>query len=279
MSERVIIEKTKLTDLADSIRDKSGETRKLTLEDLKTAVDGLRDDQSIALLTNTATEYNNETITGLREHAFYGNSALKTVKLPALTTLGAYCFAYSGITSIQTGKIETIAAGAFMGTQIQDATEFIANATKIEDYAFQNSQIGGTIELGPNIKTFGSNVFSGTQMEELIFNNSRISPYFVFGYFKGEKLTTVKLKNTDGIYSSKKDIGTPKLSKVWISDTVAQKYHGGTGGLFWGAPSDLQIYVEGSAVSSSWPADWDMINASTRATIHYNVTEEEFDKL
>ena len=280
MSERVTIEKTKLSNLADAIREKSGKAATMTLAEMTTTVEGLEKDKTPELLTNTLTAYSNSDITSLREHAFYGSSALKTIKLPALTTLGAYCFAYSGATTIETGKIETITDGAFLGSQLQDATDILANATTIMDYAFQNSQIGGTVEIGENVKKVGSYAFQNTQMEKLVFNTKNVCPYFSFGYYRdNSKLTTIKLKKVNYLYGNKSSINNPNVVKAWLGTQVTKQSFSGTGGLFYGASSDLQIYVEASKVPDAWPTDWDLIDASTHATVHYNVTEEEFDKL
>ena len=260
MSERIIVEKSKITALADSIRTNTGRTEKLTLDEVANIVASLKD-YSGFLLTDTLEEYSNDTLTALKEYAFYKNTKLTNVDLPKLTEIPAYAFAYTGLTNVDLANITNIGKGAFLGS----------------NYAGEAIVKDG----------YGQYIFQSTKITELEYNNSKGGYYSEYNFVDCTELEKVKLRTA--IYFGSTDNlsylqNCTKLKKVWLSKTAAAKpYYGSTsGGLLFGAPTDLEFYVEADAMTGyGWKEStaWTLLATDTYATVHYGITEEEFDKL
>lgn len=257
MSEKIIVEKAKITALAEAVRTNTGSTDKLTLDEIAEIVEGLKD-YSAFLLSDTLEEYNNDILTSLKEYAFYKNTKLASVSLPKVTEVPAYAFAYTGLTDFN-----------------------FSNVSKIDDYAFLNSELTGTVTVKDG---YGNYIFNGTKIKQLIFNNASSGFYAEKQLQDCAAIKTVKLRT--GMYFSNYNAlqNCTNLKKVWISkEAVAKSYYGSTGkGLFFGAPTDLEYYVEADAMTGyGWKdsTEWTLLATDTYATVHYGITEEEFDKL
>ena len=132
----------KLTAIGDAIREKTGGTAELTLDQMVTEIGGITGggevDTSVVnnIITRSITSYTNNRVTELRSSAFNGSSKLQTVSLPkvikigdnvfgncsVLTSLdiplvtetGSSCFSFcSVLTEIDLQYLTTLGSGAF----------------------------------------------------------------------------------------------------------------------------------------------------------------------
>lgn len=134
---------TALTDIADSIRAKTGKTDPLTIELMPSEIEGISGggaDHSVedAIITRSITgDYENDRITTVGENAFYACRALTSVNLkncveiqdgafqtclgltnvnvPELTTLGASAFYNSGLLTFNGPLVTSIGNRCFQG--------------------------------------------------------------------------------------------------------------------------------------------------------------------
>ena len=94
---KVLITESILSGIADAIREKDGSTAKITPANMATQIANIpsssgTDDVAAAIVNRTITEYENNSLTTVGLHAFYGCSILTNVKLPACTSIGQYAF-------------------------------------------------------------------------------------------------------------------------------------------------------------------------------------------
>ena len=96
----------KLTAIADAVREKSGGTNALTLEEIVTKIEGIEaggggdTTKEDGLVTRTLTEYSNSRVTEVGDYAFYYNTTLKSISLPNTTKIKSNAF--NGCTALET---------------------------------------------------------------------------------------------------------------------------------------------------------------------------------
>lgn len=118
-----------VTDIADSIREKTGKTDKIPAASFDTEIanipsgDTTNEDALILRNKLSLNEYSNNRVKTVGQHAFHGMSYLKNVSLPNVTTVDASAFqgiCYSGqdgdYTVIDLPKATTLGYGAFDST-------------------------------------------------------------------------------------------------------------------------------------------------------------------
>ena len=124
-------------------------------------------------ISNTLTEYSNDTITSIRAYSFRDATALKKVSLPALISSGAYSFQNTRLESVNMPLLENAANNMFYGSSLV------------------------SVNL-PNVKTaYGGSFQSCTELKEADFSNATsINSNAFYGCSKLEKLI---LRRTSGI--------------------------------------------------------------------------------
>lgn len=106
---KVLITESILSGIADAIREKDGSTAKITPANMATKISAIEtgggtDDVAATIVNRTITEYENNSLTTVGPHAFYGCSSLTNVKLPACTSIDQYAFTNcSNLTAIHLG--------------------------------------------------------------------------------------------------------------------------------------------------------------------------------
>ena len=101
---------SKMTAIADAIREKTGGTNPLTLDAMAEAIAGIEaggDTQAEdAILAGTLTEYYNDRITTVRENAFSNCYQMTKVDLPNVTKIGGTSFQWcTTLTSVNLPKL------------------------------------------------------------------------------------------------------------------------------------------------------------------------------
>lgn len=192
----------KLTAIGDAIREKTGSTAKLTLDQMVNEIEGIPagggGDTSMedALISHSYTEssYANDRITKLGYGAFYGNQNLKSIDLPNVTELESYVFlGCEKLSELNLPKLKIIGGYAFAGRTLVIPPVNFPNVTRLDVYAYNGSP-GVTVVDLPSLTMIGSNAFYGctnlTSVSMPLLTNSGD-----YTYQGCSKLTTVNLPN------------------------------------------------------------------------------------
>jgi len=104
------------------------------------------------------------------DYAFYSNTELTgTLKVgPAVTSIGRYAFGHTGLTELDISDataLTTIETNAFYNSPLAGLTFALQN---ISDYAFySNTELTGTLKVGPAVTSIGDYAFLYTDLKEL----------------------------------------------------------------------------------------------------------------
>lgn len=133
------------------------------------------DERFKQLVEGTITEVSDDSITTIRDYAFYGNTTLTTIDLPNITSLGNYVFYNcSALTSVD-----------------------LPNVTTIRDYVFYGCKNVTSVNL-PNATTIGPNVFyKCSSLTSVNLPNVTSLSYGTF--YNCSSLTTVILSLTTNV--------------------------------------------------------------------------------
>jgi len=106
-------------------------------------------------------------VTGIVDEAFYNQTSLRTVAIPAsVTTIGEYAFGYSGLTSVTFApgsQLESIGFAAFSSTPDLTSITIPASVTSLGGSAFRHSGLTSvSFEAGSALATIGAGTFQGT---------------------------------------------------------------------------------------------------------------------
>jgi hypothetical protein len=160
----------KLTAIADAIRGKTGNTDKLSLEQMATEIGNIPTLDEF--IEDTAIEYENHNVTKARAYSFARLSLLEKVILPNVTTIGYCCFYNSeNIREIQLPSLKTISdTYAFSGcTSLQSIN--LPSLIEIDEYTFRDCKSLRSVQL-PIVTYINANVFTNcTALEEVSFPN------------------------------------------------------------------------------------------------------------
>lgn len=135
---------TALTDIADSIRAKTGKTDPLTIEQMPSEIESISGggaDHSVedAIITRSITgAYENDRITTVGKYAFVSCRTLTSANLSKCTELQDYAFsACARLTSINAPKLTTLRIGVFNGSGLLTFNGPLV--TSIGDGCFQSA--------------------------------------------------------------------------------------------------------------------------------------------
>lgn len=93
MADKVIVSREKLVAVADAVREKTGGSESLTLDEMPGAIAGIESGGGDinALVDGTITEYRSA-LTSIRSYAFQGCTRLVLVEMPTLLSIPSYAF-------------------------------------------------------------------------------------------------------------------------------------------------------------------------------------------
>lgn len=93
MADKVIVSREKLVAVGDAVREKTGGTEALTLDELAGAVDGIKgEDLLAARLNNSLKIYESAEVLKMGNYAFYACSALESVSCPSCVQIDTATF-------------------------------------------------------------------------------------------------------------------------------------------------------------------------------------------
>lgn len=115
----VLVEESSLVAIANAIRTKNGSTTSYKPSEMAGAIDSIETggvDLLEKVLTNTLTEYSNDTLTSVKPYTFRNATKLKTLNLPNVTSIGTQSFhTCTGLTSVDFPNLTTLEAYGFTG--------------------------------------------------------------------------------------------------------------------------------------------------------------------
>lgn len=289
MAKMVLCYEDTIQRIADALRTLPGtEKRKYKMAEIASQIekinaDGSSADSLVLAASNILKTYTSGEVTSVREHCFYGLSSLKTVSLKSCTSLSPYAFAFSGLETVDIPSLTYIYDGAFLGTQLKTISD-LSGVSMIGPYAFQNTKLA-TVKActrgGTAIKSYAfadcqeltsaeiGCVYTGSPM---IFNNCQNLKRLKFARDDSKVMTIYE--NSLG--------NVPNLKKIWIDPYVVSSSESRVfihEGAFVGASTDLHIYLSCASDPSGVYTRWNKITDDIYATVHYGVTEAEFDAL
>lgn len=162
------------------------------------------------LVAHSLTDFEDDTITELRNYAFYKNDALETVRMPNVTRTGIHTF--NGCTALETAEFDnatSVAEKMFVDCTALRSISF-QKATAIGNQAFNSTESLGVLEfplvtqlsgnfgqyngpLGLDLSkqvTFGSNAFSGSyRFTHLILRSTQLCPLNVSSAFTNSPIS------------------------------------------------------------------------------------------
>lgn len=163
MADKVIVSREKLVAVADAVREKTGGTESLTLDEMPGTIVGIETgggDLS-GLVGGTITEFNDSSLTSIRPYAFYGCQELVSVDLPSLLSVTARVFYdCSKLKSLHLPSVESIGEWAFYSCNLL-ASINLPELVEISSRAFQECWVLEDVNV-PKLKTIGTSALSFT---------------------------------------------------------------------------------------------------------------------
>lgn len=155
---------SKLTNVADAIREKTGSTGSLTLDGMVTAIKGIDGggsgvDYLAQRCMGTLTEYSSDEVTKIGNYAFGDCSSLTSINFPACKSIGGYAFySCSSLASVSFPACTEISNRAFCYCDSLASVSFPACAT-IGSHAFHGCSVLTSVNF-PACTTIGYNTFT-----------------------------------------------------------------------------------------------------------------------
>lgn len=245
--------------------------------------------------------------TTINNNAFAECKSLKTAELnEGLTTIGDYAFQQCTELELSAlpSTVTTIGKQAFYGCEKVTLSSPPSALTSAGESAFARS---GVTFNSITLTQFGSYIFQGCDGLTNVFCDIRATSnqgtyifrecvnlkevkarIFTGGYtFDGcTGLEKIKfLGSTDTALPAKirtnECQGCKSLTKVWIGSGCNVDFPSWASYLapFFGCTALTDIYCEEAEQPSSWPSSWNTITGSVTATVHWGVSEAEFDAI
>ena len=239
---KVLVTESYLSDIADAIRSKNGETTAYKPSQMASAIESIEsgsscgEDTLYQMLANTLTEYSNDELTSLPAYAFRGCASLVSVSFPECTIIGQSAFQITGnvgkdnLANVNMPKLKEVGATGFYG------------CAKITELTF------------PHLKYINATAFSGcsglTKFDCGLNNTDTISTYFSQASFKDcTSLVALILRKTNQIYTLQNAnalTNTPIANGtgfIYVPQTLLETYKSAP---YWSTYADQIVAIEGS---------------------------------
>ena len=245
-------------------------------------------------------------VTNIGSYAFYGCTNLRSIVLPeALKTIGLYAFNTctdlqsitipESVTSILShafsscrdlteitlpSGISEIASYIFSFCDKLENVTLLGTITEIGINAFQNCKTLKTINLPESLLTIGDDAFSGCSALLLDTLPNLITELNRQTFRYCSSITINKFGNNVTTISFSCFQGCTGITILYIPSTVttisAPSYSISP---FNGCTNLTDIYTDATEKPAGWGQYFNYTGLNTQATVHYGVTEEEFDAI
>lgn len=295
MADYIITDK-QLSDIADGARNVLQTTDTMSVAEIATNLKAVQIEDSLtAFLEGTLTELVSDKITKMKAYAFSLKDSTDTtekftrVYLPNLAEIG-----YHGMSVQCTGdfnigeKITTLSNDALSAVKLDTATSlsFPALAT-MGTYVFSYAKLPAleTLELAGD--TIPDGTFSRASLTALTSDSlnalcsKNIGDYAFSHTSIATDITKIKLK---GAELGNNSFAINQDMKYWLDATKLTTIGAATT-IYYEAPffnygdNEVEIYTNAETKPDGWSDYFNCTNFNTQATVHYGVTEEEFDAL
>lgn len=196
----------KLTNIANAIREKTGLTNSMTLDEMATNImnisSGESSDISGKILNKTIKEYTNNDINTIGDYAFYNCDRLTSISSSRVSGIGQNAFVgCSRLNTVYLPNVINIGAYAFSGCEYI-STLNIQNVTSIGSYAFRRCRGVKSIEFLNNV-TFGT-----------------------YAFYDSFYLKTIILRNTNNMCTliNKNAFEFAGISNIYVPDELVEQY-------------------------------------------------------
>ena len=225
-------------------------------------------------------------LTSIGEHAFYNCTALTLAALPSgVTSIGNYAF--NGCNNLMLSSLPnsltTLGGNAFYGCNKITVSQLPSGITTIPVYAFFNCSELRLTELPQNLTSIGSDAFdycTKISLSTIAATNSIGKQAFLGCTGLGPKLK-IKTKGIGAANTASKVFGNcTGLKAVWISsictNIMGNAYNYAP---FNGCSNLTDIYTDATSKPPLWSNYWNYTANGTQATVHWGVSEADFDAL
>lgn len=168
----------KITAIADSLREATGKTGELSLDDMPTAISGLGSgggDTTIedGLITRTLTEYTNNRVETVGKYLFQNLTTFTKATFNNAKTIEQQAFSScSNLTQVSIPKVTKICYGAFQSCQKLELPELPSGIVTIEQNGFTTCSKCTVKNFPITLTTIGNQAFQGCYgLTEVIFNS------------------------------------------------------------------------------------------------------------
>lgn len=177
---KVLVEETNLTNIANSIREKTGTTDTYKPSEMASAISGIQSgggDTNIedGLLTRTLDNVSNSRITTLPSYVFYGYTVEPSgysvdFDFPNVTTVGTGTFGNATIRNINLPSLRILNYSLFEGARIYGNAN-LPNAVTFRDKCMSNVLYFKKLEA-LNAQYIFTKAFLGSSIETFVFGNT-----------------------------------------------------------------------------------------------------------
>ena len=151
----------KLSAIGAAIREKTGGTELLTLDEMPQEIASITTGDVDSIIGGTITEVSTN-LTTIRGYAFASCKQLTTARFPFATQIPAHCFnGDSNLTTVEMPNITKIDYVAFYGCTNLELTELPSGLTQIMETSFNNCKALKTLTFKSTPTYIGGDVFSG----------------------------------------------------------------------------------------------------------------------
>lgn len=201
-----------------------------------------------------------EGVTKIRSHAFYYLDSIKNVTVPeGITNLGDNTFYNcTNLTNVT----------------LPEGVSYIGNS------CFHSCSKLNLSKLPDNTGTIGPSCFfdcTNITVSEIPKNVGTVSNY---AFYNCPNVTINKFKNSVGVIGTSSFSNNTSITKVFISKTVAIiDANSSSYSPFYGCTNLTDIYTSATEKPANWDTYFNYTGSSKQATVHYGVSEEEFDAI
>lgn len=303
-----IITDTQLTDIADGARHVLQSTEKMSVKEIATnlkAVTPGSDDMLPSFLDGSLTELVSDKITKLQNYIFPKDSLNKNVltfnkvSLPNLEELGREVFRINCTGEFDVSSVKKINTASFHSLNLWQSPETIFDISNIENTALPSELFSGAVLSNITEIKIPDTV---TQIEEACFYSANISSLtetmlnkltsLVLGYSSfssaniNSNITKIKIKGATMDAACFSNLRTEATTmRFWIDGSKVTTIGGTTSynapfeTASLSSPYTVEIYTSAESKQDGWSDYFNYTNYNAQATVHYGVSEEEFDAL
>jgi hypothetical protein len=173
----------KLNAIGDAIRNKTGSTAKLTLDQMPTAINSITTGSGSSGGIDFATYMNGKIttvtaedlkgVTKIRERAF-ADSELSSITFPStVTTFSDYAFSNTKLSSVTLPSgLKFIGRGSFQHCDSLNSIKIPKGVTYLPDYTFYDCSILQTIYIPKAVTSINYRTLSSTQLQDIYYEGS-----------------------------------------------------------------------------------------------------------